>query len=271
MAKSTLVGAGLLLVVNLSMANAAMAQPTPAPEPKQSVLVSAETREFSDDRGSLRSFTIEYKRAHGGTTVLLAPTIGERRTAGADDTALGIRGTLYHDWSPAISTRTSLFVAEDTPVFAHIDAAQDVTFRVADGVTLTPGVRWAEYSGDREAAFYSLGARRYFSRGSIAYRLTRTQAEDQDGFFAHLLSASLNDGQGKGKTQLWLSSGDAALTSPQTDEGFDGSNRAFVLQRTQPLWGDVALIASAGLASYEFAGGRYTAATFGIGVSAALD
>lgn len=271
MTKSTLLGVGLLLLGNVSGTPAATAQTATPAEAAQSIIATVESRAFSDDRGSLRSLTVEHKFDNGDTTILLAPTAGERRVAGAKDASLGIGGTIYRDWSQTVSTRTNLFVAEKAPVFAHVDVAQDVTIRLPGQTTVTTGVRWAEYFGDREATFYSLGARRYFSGGSIGYRLTRTQAEGQDGFFAHLVNLSLNDSQGKGRTQLWLSSGEASTSNSQFDERLAGSNRTLMLQRTQPLWSDVALVVSAGVSSYDYPGIRYTATTIGLGLSVALD
>lgn len=227
----------------------------------------AEIRSFSDHRGTLSSITVEEEIRRGDTTIILAPTIGERDTPSATHDAVGMRGTVYHDWSPAISTRTTVFLAERTPVFAHVDVAQDVTVRVADRTTVTAGIRWAEYFEDREAAFFSLGVRRYFDGGSIAYRLTGTQVE-RDEFLAHLINLRFDDGEGEGNTQLWLSAG---ASPSQFDDSFSGSDYAVMLQRTQPLWDNVALVAAAGLTSYDAAGGRYTATTFRVGLSTKLD
>ena len=271
MAKCTLIGAGLLLLGNASMASAAMAQTTTTPmaEASRTRSAVAESRAFSDDRGTLRSFSVEEGFVKGDTTFLVAPTFGERRMSSERDDALGLRGTLYENWSPTVSTSTSLFLAEDTPVFAHIDVAQDLTVRVADRTTLTAGIRWADYFGGRDATFLSLGARRYFSGGSIAYRLTGAQVENQDTFLAHLVNLRLNDRGGDGNTQLWLSAGDASLS--QFDDSLSGSNYAFTLQRTQPLSRDVALVAAAGLSSYDSPDGRYTATNVRLGLSAKLD
>jgi YaiO family outer membrane protein len=269
MAKNTLVGLSLLLLGIVSTAPYAVAQATLDADAAHTLSAVADIRAFTDDRGTLSSFTVEEKFVTSATTILVAPTIGERSTPSATYDALGIRGTIYEDWSPTVSTRTTLFVAEKMPVFAHTDVAQDITLRVADRTTVTAGIRWAEYFEERDVAFASLGVRRYFDRGSIAYRLTGTQVDGKDKFLAHLVNLRLNDGQGDGNTQLWLSVGDAS--SSQLDANFSGSDRGFMLQRTQPLWGDVALVAAAGLSSYASPGGRYMATTLSIGLSTKLD
>jgi len=247
--KRTLFGASMALGA-VAAASSAAADSTPKAE-APSLTVATEFRDYTDNRGDFHSATAELKLRGRQTTALIAPTVGERSLPGGDDTAFGVRGTLYVDWSPRFSTRTSLFDAEDTPVFASLDIAQDFTLRVADKTTATLGLRWAEYFADQEVAFYSLGVRRYFERGSLAYRLTRTEAEGGDGYYAHLASVSLHDRVGKGKTQLWLSAGETAPANVQLNDTLSGGNVGAMLQRTQPLWGDVALVATAGVSSFE--------------------
>ena len=71
---------------------------------------------------------------------------------------------------------------------------------------------------------------------------------------------------GAGKTQLWLSTGEASLDRSQVDGDFDGRNRAAMLQRTQPLTASLALVGSAGLSSYDRPSGDITALNLGLGV-----
>lgn len=265
MTKTTLTAVGLLLPFSLATAPTAVGQST------QSVLASVESQDFSDGGGSLRSAMLEYKLDLGDTTILVSPTVGERRVAGTGDNAFGIGGTVYHDWSDRVSTRTQAFVAEDEPVFAHLDFAQDVTLKVAKSTTVTAGARWAEYFAGREASFLSLGARRYFKGGSIAYRLTRVNPDDRDAFLGHMVNLTVNDGRGKGKTQLWLSTGASSLVRSQLEDNFTGRDRAILVQRTQPLTEKLALVASAGFSSYARPGNRITSSTFGLGLSVALD
>ncbi|NOT40976.1 MAG: YaiO family outer membrane beta-barrel protein [Alphaproteobacteria bacterium] len=268
MKKTPLIGSTVLLLGSVSMAPSVAAETASPAGLRQTLGIVAEVRSFSDHRGTLSSITVEEEIRRGDTTIVLAPTIGERDTPSATYDAVGMRGTVYQDWSPVVSTRTTVFLAEKTPVFAHIDVAQDVTVRVADRTTVTAGIRWAEYDGGNEAAFASLGVRRYFEGGSIAYRLTGAEV-DGDDFFAHLINLRLDDSEGGGSTQLWLSVGDAA--SSQFDDSFNANNRSVTLQRTQPLWDNVALVAAAGLSEYRSAGGHYTATTFRVGLSTMLD
>ena len=255
----------LLLPFSLAIAPHAVAQTT------QSVTVSAETQDFSDGRGSLRTGTLDYKIDLGDTTVVASPTVGTRRVGGAKATATALGAAVYHNWSERVSTRTQAFVAEQEPVFAHLDFAQDVTVKVAKNTAITAGARWAEYFAGREVTFVSLGARQYFKGGSIAYRLTRVNPDNRSGYFGHLVNLSVNDARGKGKTQLWLSTGAASATRLQLESNLAGKDRALMVQRTQPLNDRLALIASAGVSSYGNPSNRVTSTTFGLGLSVGID
>jgi YaiO family outer membrane protein len=258
--------AALALPAVLSLPVAAHAQESGS----DSVYIVAQAQEFSDGLGSLRSVRLEYKAVLDDTTVLVSPIVGERRSPAGRERAIGLGATIYHDWSDKVSTRTAAFVAENEPVFANLDFAQDVTLGIADKTTVTIGGRWARYFGDREVTFLSAGARRYFRGGSVAYRLSHVNPEGRDTFFAHLVNLTLNDPSGAGKTQLWLSTGEASLDRSQMDDSFDGQNRAALLQRTQPLTEGFSLVASAGLSSYDRPGGDVSAINLGLGLIAGL-
>lgn len=256
---------GPVLLAGLISATQASAQ---SDRPDQSVQIVAETQDFSDGQGSLRSVTLEYKFDAGDTTVLFTPAIGERRAGAIRDTSLGGGVTVYHDWSETFSTRSEVFISEDEPVFAHREIAQDLTLKVAHSTTMTLGGRWAQYAGGRDVAFLSLGARRYFRGGSVAYRLTLTDPEGQGSFVGHLFNLSLSDGgTSTGKTQLWLSAGESSLNRSLMVDTFSGEDYAAMLKRTQPLTSQIALIAGAGVASYDRPAGRITSTTFDLGLS----
>ena len=261
----------MLALGSLASAPSAMAQSAEPDHAKHSVTAIAETQELSQDRGSMRSARIEYKFDDGDTTVLVAPTIGVRSAPQRKDTSLGIDATIYQEWSDVVSSRTHVFVSENKPVFAHLDLAQDLTARIASHTTLTAGFRWAEYHGGNEVTFVSLGIRQYFKGGSVAYRVTRVNPDRQDAFYAHLINLTINDAHGRGKTQLWASTGAASLARAQFDENFAANDHAVMVQRTQPLSKDLALIALAGVSSYATPTGRYTGVNLGIGLTADLN
>ena len=210
-----------------------VATPAAAATPRLTLNLSGETRDFGEDRGSLDTITLEYKIEDGDTTVLLTPTIGNRRGDGASVTAGGFDGAIYQRWNDVISTRSELFVAENEPVFAHLDFAQDVTVKVARNTTVTVGARWAKYSGGRDVAFQSLGVRQYFKGGSASYRLMRINPDNRKAFYGHLLNFSIYDVEGAGKTQLWLSAGAASFDRVQPEDNVSGDDYSVVFQRFQ--------------------------------------
>jgi len=251
---------------------ACLCQPAPLwARTSHTVTATAETQEFSDDAGSLRTITLEYKLVNDDTTVLFTPQIGERRAPGVRATAVGGGVTLYHDWSDAVSTRTSGFIAEDDPVFAEYEFAQDVTLKVGDSTTVTVGGRLARYFGNQDVTFLSAGARQYFRFGSASYRLTHVDPEGRDPYLAHLVNLVLNDPSGAGKTQLWLSLGEASISSVQVPNNFSGDDYGAVLRRVQPISDKFALVPSVGYTSYDRPGGRLGAVNVGLGLEFALD
>jgi hypothetical protein len=212
----------------------------------QTVTPSVETQEFSDGYGSLRTAQIEYKLVTEDTTVVFTPTVGERRAAGFSETAIGGGATIYHDWSDTISTRTSAFFAEDAPVFAQHDFAQDVTF-------------------------LSAGARQYFRFGSVSYRLSWINPEGRDSFLAHLVNVQVKDGSGKGRTSLWLSAGEASISPTQVPNTFSGDDYSAVLQRVQPITGTISVVPTIGYSSYDRPGSRVDAISVGLGIALTID
>jgi len=252
------------------LAGALQAAPALA-QSAQTLTATTESDEYSDGLGSVRSLKLEYKRVDEGTTVVFTPAVGERRAAGFSATAVGGGAAIYHDWSPAISTRMSAFFAENEPVFANQDLALDLTAKVAANTTVTLGGRYARYYGGVDVVFASAGVRQYFRFGSVSYRLTRVDPEGRDAYFAHLFNLSVKDGKGDGRTQLWLSAGEASYSSVHMPAGFSGKDYGINLQRVQPLGGNVNLVPSLGYTSYARPGDRVSAVNLGLGISMGLD
>jgi YaiO family outer membrane protein len=259
-----------LAAASAALACQGLAAPAAA-ETSQTVTVTGETQEFSDDGGSLRTVQLEYKFENDDTTVVFTPAIGERRAAGAGETAVGGGIQFYHDWSDTVSTRTGAFVAENAPVFAQYDLAQDVTVEVAERTALTVGGRYARYFGGQDVTFLSAGVRQYFGFGSVAYRASWVNPEGRNGYLAHLVNVTVNDASGGGKTRLWLSAGEASLSSAQLPANFSGQDYAAALQRVQPISRELALVPLLGYSSYDRPGGRIDALNLGLGIALRID
>ena len=255
-----------------SLASPALAQeapPTPS-DTTQSIEVSAESQDYSKGYGSLRSVKLEYRVDFADTTVTFSPTIGERHVSGSSVTGVGAALTVYHDFNDTISTRTRAFVAENQPVFANVDLAQDVNVRVAEKTVATVGARWARYFGNQDVWFVSGGLRQYFKGGSVAYRLTWVKPDGRDAFLAQLASLTINDGRGRGKTQFWANYGGASFDRA-LDSSFTGKDYGGTVQRIQPLDQTLSLSLTAGLESYARPVGRVEGSKLGLGLNFSLN
>lgn len=237
----------------------------------QSVQVVAETRDYSDGYGELNTIVAELAVKQGSTTIVIEPRWGERVISSASWSAAGIGATLYQRFSPGLYTTTRIAAAQNEPVFAELNAAQDVTVRVARSVTATFGARYSRYYGKRDVYFLSSGVRYYFKRGAIAYRLSHIDPDHKNPIWAHLVQVTMNDGAGNGKTQLWLGAGGNALEDAVFVDHATGDDYSVYLRRYQPITDKIDLIGNLGIASYDRPGGRITAPTFGVGLRLALD
>lgn len=246
---------------------AATSTPAAADTQKQSVSASAETEDFSQDLGSLRSVKIEYKLDAEDTTVTFTPVVGERKSPAFSETSIGAGVAIYQTWSPALSTRTAVFISENDPVFAQYDVAHDFSAKVANNTVLTAGGRWARFFGKTDVYFASTGARQYFKRGSVAYRLSLIDPEGRQPFLAHLVNLSLKDLRGAGQTRIWLSAGEASFSRPQLGDQFGGSDIGGTIQRVQPVTEKLALTLTAGLNRYGRPGEDVTSTTLGLGLT----
>jgi hypothetical protein len=97
--------------------------------------------------------------------------------------------------------------------------------------------------------------RYYFKGGFISYRLTYTKPDGRQGYLAHLANLTINDQNGRGKTQFWASYGSTMLERSRLDGNFNGHDFGALLRRVQPI-GGVDLILAGGVASYANPAGR---------------
>lgn len=261
-----LVGAALSAISASTVSPAFAGAPTEERTSEQSVELLAESQHRSNDEGSLSMLRGTFSAVEGDTTVVLTVAIGERDGPGPSETAIGVAGTIYHRFSADVSTRTHIGLAEDEPVFATRDIAQDVTFRILPDTTATLGARWAQYWGSQDVYFLSASVRRYFEGGSVSYRLSFVDPDDRDSFVAHLANIVLNDASGEGKTQLWLSAGAASIETSQLQDSFSGEDYGVFVRRLQPLSEELNLVGSIGLSSYDRPVDRVTATSIGLGV-----
>lgn len=188
-----------------------------------SVIAEAQIHDYSDQRGSLRTFTLEYRRDIGGSGIMVGPTWAEQRLGSTLRRSAGGKVAFDLQLTRNLTSRTQVSAASNPGIVPLFEVGQELGLQVHKGTVATFGIRYARFQGE-DATFSSAGLRRYFKGGSIAYRLTRTAPERGGAFFAHLANLAINDGSGTGRTQLWLAHGASAdnrLPSGQTLSGRD--------------------------------------------------
>jgi YaiO family outer membrane protein len=262
----------LILLAALAMPATAHAQDDEASgKHEQSLQIDFERLDLGDDYGTLDKLAIDYKAVMGDTTVVFTSEFGERQNAAGEYAALRVNGTLYQDFNDSFSGRSSVSVSENEPVFARLELAQDFTYKVAPNTAVTAGVRYANYFGDRDVLFYSLGARQYFKGGSLSYRLSVVDPDNHNAFLSHLANLTVNDPHGRGKTQFWLSAGGTAIERLTLEDQYTGTDYSGSVKRLQPLTKDLDLVISAGLTSYDRPTGRTLGNSVGLGLKLDVD
>lgn len=162
---------------------------------------------YGGDRGSRRTVNARTQLGLGETKVHLGVSQGQRRVDGDKMAATRVSGALVRDWSPSVSTRTSVGLSSNQPVFVRREVAQDLIYKPAAQTLLTAGARYANYFGGVDVLSWSLGAAQYFDAGMVSYRFSAFKIEDLGNSVGHLASAKLNDAAGS--TQLWVGHGTA--------------------------------------------------------------
>lgn len=221
-----------------------------------------------DALGTRTIVSAEYVAKGERNTVVLNAAHGERafpQDVDATDTRVG--GTLYTDWSDAISTRIGAAWGSDEPVFAKSDYYADVNFAVIPNTVLTIGGRRASYFGDVDVTSWNAGATYYFTRGSVMYKFTQYDSELTGTDNGHTARVTIKDsGSSNGKTELWLGYGDRAFAYDFTTEFLAGNTRSVTLRRVQPLGTKWAIDFSVGRAWYDTPFIDYTGDTVNVGL-----
>lgn len=239
-------------------------------KPTASITLNAENHDFSDQRGSLRTISLEYSRDLGATAIMVAPTFAQQRLGGNMNRAAGGKAALDLQLGAGLTSQTTVGAAENAGIVPYLELGQDFGVKVMVATVANFGARYARYQGE-DVTFAHLGLRRYFKGGSVAYRLTRTMPEHGGAFFAHLANLSLSDARGTGRTQLWLGYGASADNRLPSGQSLSGKDWSATLRRVQPLGSRFSLAPLAGYASYALPGRRVSSVSLGIGLSLAMD
>lgn len=202
--------------------------------------VDAEYLSYSDGFGSRRVINANSSFGLGEDTKLLFKfSHGQRSGNGERLRGSRFSGTMVHNWSSSLSTRTSASFGSKSPVFVNRELVQEVSWKPADQTVLTLGGRYARYYGDVVAKSLSAGVAQYFPGGLISYRLSAFEIEGLGRSSAHLGSLKLADRAGS--TQLWVGRGSAIHDADWLPTPRRGHYTSVELRRSQRLGGAVSL------------------------------
>jgi YaiO family outer membrane protein len=253
----------------LGCATAASAAPE-RPKLKQvdpKLLLSEQYTTFTEGFGKRRQTTAEYSVDLGRTAFTISATHAKRTFADESHSAVEVAGTLYHDWSDQIYTRTHVALSSDKPVFASRQVATDLNLKLIPDTVLTVGGKYARYHGNRDVYSWSAGGTWYFGDGSIGYRFTLSDVDKLGKSHSHLATIRLKDPRGSGLTQLWLGTGTSLHEQEVLLSGDKGSFKSIALQRVQPIAGPLAVNLTLGRAWYDTGSTDYRGTTASIGLS----
>lgn len=207
---------------------------------------------YSGDHGKRNLSFIELRnKLEDGNTVFNL-SYGERDYGGGKSwDSVRARATVWYKWNKWLSSRTSLAVAENTPVFARKDFQQDVSLKILPDTIFTAGYRYANYFEDIDVNAWSGGVAWYVGSFIASWRYTHYDTQEIGGSYSHLLSVRMNDKNSSGYTQLWLGRGNGAYTYDWAPDTKKGTIKSVNLKRTQPLNEYITLGLSAGKQWYK--------------------
>lgn len=222
--------------------------------------------DYSGTHGSRQMRFAEIKNTLDKGALVMNLSDGEREYNG-DERYHSIRGraSLWYRWNGWLSTRSSITLAEDTPVFARQDVQQDVTVKVLKPLLITGGYRTARYYGGVDVDAWSAGLTWYAGPTITNWRYTWYDSHGAGDSYSHVVSLRLNDATGKGSTQVWVAWGSGAYNYDWAPERYTGTTQSVSLRRMQPLSEHWALGMTLGKQWYDMPLENYH------GLNAALD
>ena len=222
---------------------------------------------YSAGRGSRLVSTADAVAALAEDSKLyLSLSGGERRVGGERIRAARVSGTLRHDWSNRLSTRSSVSLATNGRVFARNEFAQDVSYKLTDSLALTAGGKYASYPGDHVTSWS--GGAGYYGRGfSLTYRFSLLASQQLGRSHAQLASVQLKDPGGSGSTQLMVGQGTSLYDVVPEQSVKAGKFVSLSLKRQQPLVSGVQLNFGVNRSWYRTPTGNYRGTGLLAGVS----
>ena len=240
----------------LALAFAGSAHAEPLLDLKKVVAsVDGEYLSYSGSFGSRRIVNAETRIDTGKTIVSLGVSQGSRKAGTDKFKATRLTGTLVHDWSAQVSTRTSASISSDQPVFVNRELLQEISYKPLPQTVLTVGGRYARYWGGVDAVSWSVGGAQYFRGGMVGYRFSTYDVRGLGHSVGHLVNLKMKDPHGS--NQLWLGHGTSlhdAAWLPATQKGkFD----SIEYRRVQPIGGGVGIMLGVSRIRYRAEGAKF--------------
>lgn len=238
----------------------------PAQAVDYDIAARANVTDYSKGFGSRRETTAESTTKLGDTSLTLAASQAKRKYDDETYSAVRVAGTIYHNWTDRLYTRTYGSLSSSKPVFATRELGTDFNLKVLPGTVATLGAKAARYHGRRDALSWSAGATHYFGGGFATYRFTAYDVEGLGKSHGHMATARIRDGVRGGSTQLWLGAGNSVHEELLSADG-KGKFRSVAIQRVQPIKGPVSMTFSLGRTWYDTPASKYHGTQAAIGLS----
>jgi YaiO family outer membrane protein len=199
--------------------------------------VDGEYLSYTGAFGNRRIVNAETRMDMGKTLVTVSVAQGARKAGDEKFHATRFSGSVAHNWSSRLSTRTAASIASDKPIFVTRELLQEVSYKPFPRTIVTVGGRYSRYFGNVEALSWSLGAAQYFRGGSISYRFSAYDVHHLGHSTGHLVSFRFTDRYGS--NQLWLGHGTALHDAVWLPVPEKGRYTNVELRRLQPIGGGV--------------------------------
>ena len=246
-------------------AAALLAWPAAAPAQVAHASVDASYTDFSKAFGSRRIGTAAMSGKLGSAKLDLSVSNGERRFSDVTFRGTRLAGGIANNWTDRLSSRTSVSLATNKPVFARSELAQELSYKLLQDVVLTVGGKHATYFGGAHVNSASAGGTYYFRGASVAYRFSGFDIAGLGHSHAHQLSVRVPDSGGRAATQLWIGRGTSLQDVAFLPTAGRGNYTSIALRRLQPIAGGVALSVTAERTWFNTPVADYTGTTLRVG------
>ena len=201
--------------------------------------VDGEYLSYSGDFGHRVVVNAQTRIGTGATKYGLLLSQGTRKAGDETFHATRVQGSVVHDWSSRLSTRTMAGLGSNEPVFVNRELGQEVSYKLFPETVITAGGRYARYFGNVDSWSWSLGAAQYFKGGYVSYRFSDYDTQRLGHSAGHLVSGKLSDPYGS--TQLWVGHGTALHDADFLPVPQKGKYTQVELQRSQRLGAGISL------------------------------